>query len=115
MKHIKICGIAVPVRTATEDEDDGLKKAYAYYDIEDGVIVLNKKLPANSDISFLTHEVLHAMLSSSGALRVTAATLGIDIDKTAGLKRMELWEELFIRVVTPHIVETFGGPKVSAR
>jgi hypothetical protein len=109
---VKVCGLSVPLCFASEKEDATLKGAHGYYDPDTGVIVLNKSLPAGSDATFLVHEVLHALLNTSGALRATAATLGIDIDKPAGRKQMDTWEEVFIRVITPHVLETFGPARV---
>jgi hypothetical protein len=106
---VKVCGIAIPVQIGDEDDNPNLAGAYGCYDLDDGIIWISHTCPAAEMPFWITHEACHALLQKSGALRVTALAFGLDVEKKAKhLKIASTWEEVFIRVMTPHIIETFG-------
>jgi Zn-dependent peptidase ImmA (M78 family) len=115
MKHINVCGTSVPVRVGSEKTDSRLKDAYGLYDLDTGVIWINESTPVGMRDAVLAHEVLHVILNSSGALRVTAMAFGLSCDKPRDLKRMNEWEEAIIRVLTPGVLEAFGAARTSGK
>ena len=102
--HITICGVSIPVRVGTAKDYPDLGESYGVYDVHKGVIWLNANVPEHTAPFWLVHEVLHVMLHLSGALEATSVIFGVSRDD----RRMEEWEEALIRVLTPHVLETFG-------
>ena len=106
--HVPICGMEVPLRSGTEKDCQDPKGAYGCYVVDTATIWMDQNVPPHAGPFWCTHEALHALLNNSGALRMTAALL----DQKIGSVAMERWEENLIRVLTPHIIETFGAAKV---
>lgn len=106
--HLAICGLRIPVCVGNETDHPDLARAYGCYDLDTQVIWIHETCPRHSVDFWLTHEAKHAMLACSGALRATAALFGLDLDKPADRDRMDVWEEAMIRILVPHLIETFG-------
>ena|ERR1700682_6211852 len=101
---LMIAGSSVGVFEGNRSDNANLDGTYAVYLPDDQEIWLFEGLPAHEKLKNLIHEVLHAIIGCSGAFDVTAAALGLKRDDT----RMLDWEESFVRVMTPHILEVFG-------
>lgn len=110
--HVMVCGVKTPVRVGTVDDQQGLHNAYGCYDTDECVIWLAADCPPHHVPFIATHEGLHAMLNHSGAIRMTSSMLGLDMDNAKDREKMEAWEEALVRVLTPHVVETFGAARV---
>lgn len=96
-----VCG----QRIAIEYEDLGA--LYGKYDRDECKIKLHSETPADKQPLWKTHETLHALLEGSGVLYATAAIFGIKRKDP----RIDAWEEAVIRILSPHILETFGAPR----
>jgi len=103
-KHVRICGVIIPVRVGTSKDCAGLDGAYACYDRDKLIIWVDASTPAPSRQFWTSHEALHALLGLSGLLEVTKAAFGLKDDDA----RLEAWEEAVVRVLTPNIVDVFG-------
>jgi len=101
---IKVCGSKIPIQVGSSEDHKELVGCYGLYDANTCTIWIHVDTPKTLIIQTLVHEVLHAMLNLSGAIYSTAAAFGLDRDDS----RIEAWEESFVRLLTPHITETFG-------
>ena len=106
--HMPVCGVDLPVKEGSATDQPCMEKAYGCYDVDTATVWLDENNPKHVKDFWRTHEALHALINLSGVAYVTAAALGLKRDDP----RMEEWEEAIIRVLTPHIIETFGAPKV---
>ena len=104
-RHVAICGLNIPVRVGTPKDCADLAGAYGCYDVDTATIWLNADTPAHAASFWFVHEILHALLNLSGLLYATARIFGVERDS----KQMEEWEEITVRVLTPHVLETFGA------
>lgn len=104
---IRVCGLLIPVAQGSAKDHPDLKKCWGVYDHENEIVWMNEATPKDKVPFWETHEALHALVNKSGLLYVTAAIFGAEV----GDDKMEAWEEAFIRVATPHVLETFGGPR----
>lgn len=109
---VMICGMRVPVRTGSEKDHPSLRGTYGLYDIDQVAIWVNADTPAHMRDFITVHESLHAILNNSGALRSVATTAGLDLEDRKDFQRMEVLEENLIRILVPHILETFGPARV---
>jgi hypothetical protein len=106
--HMPVCGVDLPVKAGDEKDNSDLTKAYGCFDLDTSTVWLDENLPRHAADFWRTHEALHAVLNLSGAIYATAAALGMKRDDP----RIDEWEEMIVRVLTPHIIETFGPARV---
>ncbi len=104
---IKVCGQTIPVKEGLASDEPGLEKAYGCYDLDTSTLWLDENNPKHIRTFWKTHEALHALLNLSGSLYAMASALGLPREDP----RREAWEEAFVRILTPHVLETFGPPK----
>jgi hypothetical protein len=104
---VRICGLDLAFRRGSEKDNPDLSDCHGYYDGTEHTIWIHDNVPNNAVPFWTTHEKLHGLLDLSGALHVTAGIFGISPEDP----RMEAWEEAIVRVLTPHIANTFGGPR----
>lgn len=107
-RFVRACGLRIPVRFGTEKDYPELKGCYGCYDLDTCTIWIESSCPPAVQAFWIAHEAVHAVLNNSGALRMTATAFGIDMDEPEERKRMDSWEEALVRVLVPHILETFG-------
>lgn len=107
LKPMPVCGLSIPVKEGTEEENRNLEKAYGCLDMDTLTVWIEERTPKHTKAFWKTHEALHAILNLSGAIYATAAALGLPREDP----KIAAWEETFIRVVCPHILETFGPPR----
>jgi hypothetical protein len=107
--HVAVCGLNLPVKLGTEEDFAGLKGAYGCFDPDTGTIWLDENIPPHVKPFWTVHEVLHAVLLHSGALYVTASIFGCEREDP----RLDRWEEAIVRILTPHLLETWGKVTVS--
>lgn len=106
--HVRVCGIALPVRVGSADEEPLLKGAYGAYNEDKSTVWLNEDNPPYTMAFWAAHEALHALVNLSGAMEAAGAILGMKDDDP----RLAALEENIIRVITPHLIETFGPARV---
>ena|SRR5271165_1492818 len=83
-----------------------LDKAYGVCNSSNHTILIIDDLPTAKFENTLTHEILHALINESGGAYATAAALGVDEEDP----RLQAWEEMFVRVMAPHVLAAFGPP-----
>jgi hypothetical protein len=116
MKHlgtVTICGMCIPVREGSEKDHPVLKGAYGIYDVDSATIWVDVSTPAHVRDSIIVHEALHAVLNSSGAYRSIATMTNLDLENPRDLARMNEIEENLVRILVPHVLETFGPARVT--
>lgn len=101
---VTICGLTVPVRFGTEKDQSELSDSYACYDRDTCTIWVHTATPADKVEFWKVHEALHALCENSGVIYATAAIFGVKRDDS----KVEAWEEAVIRILCPHILQTFG-------
>ncbi len=104
---IKVCGLTIPVCEGLTHDQPGLEKAYGCYDVDTATLWLDETNPKHVKAFWKTHETLHAIMNLSGAVYSMAAALGVPREDP----RLDEWEEALVRLLTPHILETFGAPR----
>jgi len=86
-----------------------LDKAYGVCNSNNHTILILEDLPEAKFAHTLTHEVLHALIAESGGAYATAAAMGVGEDDP----KVNAWEEMFVRVMTPHVLAAFGAPMLN--
>jgi hypothetical protein len=104
---IKVCGLTIPVREGSAVDQPGLEKAYGCYDVDTSTLWLDEQNPKHTRSFWKTHETLHALVHLSGAVYAMASALGVKREDP----RIDDWEESIVRILTPHVLETFGPPR----
>jgi hypothetical protein len=103
---VSVCGAKYRVFQGDFSDRGELETCHGLCDPSNYEIWLHTGMPATKLSLTLVHETLHAIIGASGAIQSTAAALGV---KT-GDERLEEWEEMFVRVLTPHVFAAFGTP-----
>lgn len=102
---LPVCAATYEVRLGTFEDYEPLQHAYGVCDTANRVIWVHAGMSPAKTLETLAHEALHALLTESGVLQVTEATLGAS--------ELGAWEEAVVRVLTPHLMATFGPPQLS--
>lgn len=111
MKNITvdIAGQPYQIIVSNAQKHPVLDKAYGVCNSSNHTILILDDLPPAKFNNTLTHEILHALLAESGGTYATAAALGVSEDDP----RIQAWEEMFVRVMAPHVLAAFGPPMLS--
>lgn len=107
VKAIRVCGQLVPVIRGSEQDNRNLEGAWGLYEPETDIIWIDERTPKDKVSFYETHEALHALHCKSGLVFLMASVLGMEEDDP----RIRRLEETMVRVLTPHVLETFGGPR----
>jgi hypothetical protein len=105
---IDIGGTPHDVCLGTHKDTKNLGDAFGAYEAASCQIWVEEGMPKAKTEETLTHETLHAIWQIAGVNYATAASLGISADDP----RIAIWEEMIVRVLTPHMKTVFGAPKV---
>ena len=111
MKHlgnVLICGAAYPVLEGNAGECEEMDGANGVCLTGERQIWLKEGMPASKVNDILTHEVLHGINDGAGVIYATAAALGLHEDDP----RLRAWEEVLVRILTPHITAAFGPARL---
>ena len=108
---VNIAGQPYEIIASNAQEYPVLDKAYGVCNSNNHTILILEDLPDAKFQHTLTHEVIHALIAESGAAYATAAALGVDEDDP----RVNAWEEMFVRVMTPHVAAAFGTPMLQQK
>lgn len=105
--YVHVCGRQLPVKEGTEEDCHHLENCWGVFVQDEGAIWLDERAPEHMKPFWLMHEALHALIHLSGALFLTTSALRIrDNDE------VKEWEEALVRELTPHLLETFGPPRM---
>lgn len=105
---LDISGTAHDVCIGNSSDHPALGGAAGVYESDHLRIWLEAGLPKRKIEEVLTHETLHAIWYLAGVNYATAAALGLSADDP----RLAAWEEMLVRILTPHVKSVFGLPKV---
>lgn len=104
LRDIEVCGITLQVVRAHPDDVAELVRdgeiLDGVCDIANGRIVVREGQPTELERDSIAHEVIHAFLYLSGLQEILKDRIGHE--------KFEGFEELLVRVATPHIAKWFG-------
>lgn len=107
---IRVCGLLLPLKEGTVADCSDLKDTWSIYDVESNSVWYDEKTPEGHRPLWGVHESLHGIFDTSGITHLIAFALGLPADD----QRVEDLCEIIIRVASPHVLETFGPPKIEA-
>lgn len=112
IRDIDVCGILFPVLRAHPDdvpelvEEDRLLDGFV--DFERGIIFVREGLSPTQERDTIAHETFHAFIATTG--------IGHLLRDRIGAEKADEFEELLVRIATPHLSKFFGptkaGPKL---
>lgn len=112
IREIQVCGVTFPVYRASVEEVPDLVQdgelLDGFCDFERGCIYIREGLSPSLERDAVAHEVGHAFLCCSGLQEILRDRIGA--------KKFKGFEELLVRVATPHISHFFGlgsGPRLA--
>lgn len=107
IRNLDVCGISFPVIRATPEEVPTLASESelldGFFDAENGRIVIRKGLSPSLERDAIAHEAMHAFLYTSGLQEL--------MKQAMGEKKFRGFEEVLVRVATPHLSKFFASPK----
>ena len=103
---VSICGCVYTVKVGDFNDQDALEHAYGCCSMSTRTLWLHAGMPVEKTLDTLSHEALHGLLGESGIRETTEGIFG------ATEAQMQAWEEALVRILTPHIMATFGPPQL---
>lgn len=99
-KTVNICGLTFKIRYQSDVSVDD-QPVDGSCDYKNQVITIKSDLPAQQSKEVLMHEVLHGVMTYSGATNLLNSLLSVSHSERQ-IKKLNI-EEAIIRIISPHI------------